>query len=55
MDKINIESIKNYREVGFRVDNGPQSSTINACWRMWQPNKGFGSIMGLVIMFVVFS
>ena len=53
--EIDIESITNYREVGFRVDNGKQYGTINACWGMWQPNIGFGSTMGLVILFVVFS
>ena len=48
---IDIESITNYREVGFRVDDGQQFGTINACWRMWHPNIGFGSTMSLVISF----
>ena len=54
-ETIDIELITNYREVGFRFYNGKQSCTINACWRMWQPNIGFGSTMGLVVLFVVFS
>ena len=51
MEKVenDIESIINYREVGFRVDSGKQFGAINAFWRMWQPNIGFGSTMGLVI------
>ena len=53
MEKVAIDNAahENYREVGFRVDNQQQASTINVCWRMWHPNIGFGSMMGLVISF----
>ena len=48
MEKMTFDIVihKNYGGVGLEFDNGKQASTINAHWSVWQPNLGFGSMMG---------
>ena len=49
MEAFDIVTHKNYREVGLEVVNGQWVGSFNACWKVWHPNLGLGSTMGLVI------
>ena len=37
----------NYRGLGLEDVNGKQGGAFNAHWKVWQPNLGLGSMMGL--------
>ena len=50
MEAFGNVTLMNYIEVGLEVVNGKQVGTINAHWKVLQPNLRLGSRWGLVIL-----